>query len=166
MRKLKNTVVLGLGGNTGNRLRYLSIAQKNIGTHLGEIYMCSNVYQTAAWGITDQAEFINQVIAIKTPFSPIQVMQKCLQIEKEMGRTRIEKWGPRTIDIDVLLYNNCILKHPLLILPHPFLHERRFVLKPLAEIMPNKKHPILQLSFLKLLEICEDNLPVEMVFVF
>jgi 2-amino-4-hydroxy-6-hydroxymethyldihydropteridine diphosphokinase len=157
---IENWVILGLGGNMGNRLHQLGRAQELISKQLGAIVKCSSLYETAAWGNTDQPNFINQVVLIKTPFTPMMVIQRCLQIEKQLGRRREVKWGPRIIDIDILLYNNIKLNTQDLQIPHPQLHERRFVLEPLVEIMPHHKHPSLGRTFSELLKHCADDLPV------
>jgi 2-amino-4-hydroxy-6-hydroxymethyldihydropteridine diphosphokinase len=95
-----------------------------------------------------------------TPFTPLQTLQKCLQIEKSMGRHREIKWGPRLIDIDILLYNDVKIQHENLQIPHPFLHQRRFVLQPLADVLPHFKHPSLNKTLQELLTECPDTLPV------
>jgi 2-amino-4-hydroxy-6-hydroxymethyldihydropteridine diphosphokinase len=95
-----------------------------------------------------------------TPFTPLQTLQKCLQIEKSMGRRREIKWGPRLIDIDILLYNDVKIQHENLQIPHPFLHQRRFVLQPLADVLPHFKHPSLNKTLQELLTECPDTLPV------
>lgn len=157
---IENLLALGLGGNMGNRIYHITWAQQLISQQLGTIVRCSPLYQTAAWGNTDQPNFLNQVVILKTPFSPIQCLQKCLQIEKSMGRKREIKWGPRIIDIDILLYNNIKINTPNLQVPHPHLHERRFVLEPLCDVLPNFKHPYLKKNLSQLLKECPDSLPV------
>lgn len=158
-------MALGLGGNVGNRLKNIALAQHLIEKQLGVIDKYSNIYETAAWGNTDQPAFLNQAILIKTPFTPLQTLHIVLQIEKQMGRFREIKWAPRIIDIDILLYNQTIINKPQLQIPHPFMHERRFVLKPLAEIMPNTQHPTFKKSFRDLLTTCQDSLSVEPIFI-
>jgi 2-amino-4-hydroxy-6-hydroxymethyldihydropteridine diphosphokinase len=106
---IENRVALGLGGNMGNRLYHIAWAQQLITKNIGQIIQCSPLYQTAAWGNTDQPHFLNQVIVVITPFTPLQTLQKCLQIEKSMGRHREIKWGPRLIDIDICYIT--MLKH-------------------------------------------------------
>ena len=121
------------------------------------------MYETAAWGITDQPSFINQVLAISTSVSARQLLRKILKIEKEMGRIRKEKLGPRIIDIDILLFENEIHDLHFLKIPHPEMQNRRFVLTPLAEINPGLQHPILKKSIAQLLEECPDNLEVKKI---
>lgn len=137
-----STVYLGTGSNVGNRYGHLQEALWQANQHLGKVVLYSSVYETAAWGITDQAAFLNQVIKIETPFSPKVLMQKILETEKRMGRIRGEKWGPRIIDIDILLYNHLKINTDGLHIPHPQITNRNFVLLPLAEIAGTYVHPI------------------------
>ncbi len=161
---IENQVVLGLGGNMGNRTQHLGLAMVQIIQQIGPITRVSSVYETAAWGNEDQPAFLNMAVCINTPFTPLQTLERCLRIEKQMGRHRTMKWGPRIIDIDILLYNNQIIRDKNLSVPHPMMHERRFVLAPIAEIIPQKKHPILKKTFKELLLICPDTLTVKPLF--
>jgi 2-amino-4-hydroxy-6-hydroxymethyldihydropteridine diphosphokinase len=155
-----NTAYLLIGGNLGDRAAYLAEAVKQISVVCGRVTSISSLYETAAWGNTNQPHFLNQAILLKTPFTPQMVLQKCLAIEKQLGRHREIKWGPRSIDIDILLYNNAQITAHNLQIPHPFLQERRFVLQPLCEIIPNYHHPILHKTLQQLLVNCPDTLPV------
>jgi 2-amino-4-hydroxy-6-hydroxymethyldihydropteridine diphosphokinase len=150
-------VFLSLGSNLGNRTENLLMAQKLIEEKIGKIRSKSSIYETAAWGITEQTAFLNQVLEIETIFSPIAVLHLVLKIEKNMGRIRKIKWGERSIDIDVLYYNNEIIATENLIVPHPFLQERKFVLVPLCEIAPAFIHPKLKQSNLELFKKCKDS---------
>lgn len=161
---IENQVVLGLGGNMGNRTQNLAMAMVHIIQQIGPITRVSSIYETAAWGNEDQPAFLNMAVCITTPFTPIQTLERCLRVEKQMGRHRTMKWGPRIIDIDILLYNNQIIANKNLTIPHQMMHERRFVLAPLAEIIPQKTHPILKRTFRDLLKICPDTLPVKPMF--
>ncbi len=161
---VENWVALGLGGNMGNRLLNIGKAQMLITQHLGGIVRCSSLYETAAWGNTDQPNFLNQAILIKTPFTPKMLLNKCLEIEKQLGRRREIKWGPRIIDIDILLYNNIKIASESLNIPHPHMQDRRFVLQPLAEIAPSYLHPVLNKSLQDLLANCPDTLPVQLFY--
>lgn len=127
----------------------------------GKVVLMSSVYETAAWGKTDQEAFLNQVLCVETIFPPVMLMHKLLEIEKKMGRHRIEKWGPRVIDLDILYYDQLQLNHPFLQIPHPHIAARRFVLQPLAEIAPNRIHPQLHATNASLLKACTDNLEVK-----
>ncbi len=142
-------------------MQFLGDAYNLISLHLGDVVRSSSYYQTAAWGLENQPDFINQVLLIHTPFSPATALQKCLYIEKLLGRYRSQKWGPRTIDIDILFYENLQIKIPDLQIPHPFIQERNFVLQPLAEIVPNWKHPKFHQSCAQLAADSKDPLPTK-----
>lgn len=152
-----NKVFLGLGSNLGNRAENLLMAQELIEEKVGKILSKSSIYETAAWGITEQNAFLNQVLEIETIFSPNAVLHLVLKIEKDMGRIREIKWGERNIDIDILYYNNEIISTENLMVPHPFIQERKFVLVPLCEIAPAFIHPKLKQSNLELLKNCQDS---------
>ena len=156
-----NTVYLLTGGNMGDRDENLLQARKLIAKQCGDITAASSIYETAAWGKTDQPSFLNQALQIQTVLEPEQLLKQILQIEKKIGRVRNEKYGPRIIDIDILFYNNEIHKYPQLILPHPEIQNRRFVLVPLAEIAPALIHPIFKKTIAELLRICPDKLEVK-----
>lgn len=145
----------------GNSIQFLDDATSLISLHLGDIIRSSSYYQTAAWGLENQPDFINQVLLVHTPFSPVTALQKCLYIEKLLGRYRSQKWGPRTIDIDVLFYENSQIQISNLQIPHPFIQERNFVLQPLAEILPNWKHPKLLKTCSQLAKLSADPLPTQ-----
>ena len=96
----------------------------------------SSIFITAPWGKTDQPDFANAAIEVETSLSPLDLLAVCLDVEKSLGRVRLERWGPRRIDIDIIAYDDLVLNTPALTLPHPFAHERAFVLDPLREIAP------------------------------
>ncbi|UTA68544.1 2-amino-4-hydroxy-6-hydroxymethyldihydropteridine diphosphokinase [Emticicia sp. 21SJ11W-3] len=152
-----NQVYLGLGSNLGNRQENLNMARMQISQNVGSIIAQSAIYETAAWGLKEQNDFLNQVICVSTTLPPHEVLAAVLAVELAMGRKRDLKWGARLIDIDVLYYNNEIIQLPELVVPHPFIQERRFVLAPLTEIAGALLHPQLQLSNAQLLEICADT---------
>lgn len=156
-----NTVYLLLGSNLKNPEQQLFSARNYIAAEIGEIINTSSLYATAAWGNTNQPDFLNQVIVVNTDFSAETLMETILKIEANMGRIRTKKNAPREIDIDILFFNNDIINLPELIVPHPLLQERKFVLIPLSEIAPNYKHPILLKTTQELLEICTDSLNVQ-----
>ena len=145
----------------GNREANINSAKALIETHCGEVSRCSSVYETAAWGKTDQASFLNQVLEVETSLNAIQLIRRILKVEKLMGRIRIEKYGPRLIDIDILLFNNEKHKNPFLTIPHPELQNRRFALIPLAELVPELMHPVFKKSVTALLQACRDELEVK-----
>ncbi len=156
-----NIAYLLTGGNLGDRENNLSTARNLISVHCGKISGISSIYETGAWGRTDQPAFLNQALELETTLNARQLMRRLLKVEKMMGRVRKEKYGPRIIDIDILLYNDEIHEYPLLRLPHPELPNRRFALAPLAELNPDKIHPELHLSIRELLAECRDELPVK-----
>lgn len=149
-------VYLLLGSNLGNRIQNLKEATDALSQHF-KITNSSKTYETEAWGKTDQGTFLNQVLAVETDESPTKVLQICQQIEQKLGRVRKEKWGERTMDIDILYFDSQIVNLPNLLIPHPQIQFRKFTLIPLAEIAPNLKHPTLKLSQMELLNQCSDN---------
>jgi len=155
-----NDVFLLLGSNLGYRYSYLEKAIKNIEA-IAPVIKTSSVYETQSWGKTDAPDYLNQVILLRTNLPAQTILQKVLAIEKQFGRERDEKWGPRTIDIDILFYGDEIINEPGLQIPHPELHKRRFTLEPLAEIAPNLIHPILNKNILQLKNELKDDLIVK-----
>lgn len=156
-----NRAYLLIGGNMGNREENLAKARHLIDQQCGSIFKFSSIYETAAWGKTDQASFLNQALEVFTPLNARQLMRRILKTEKMMGRIREEKYGPRVIDIDIILFNNEVHNYHFLRLPHPEMQFRRFVLVPLAEIEPDLVHPILHKTIKELLNECPDDLPVK-----
>lgn len=156
-------VYILLGTNLGDRLANLIQAKQHISSLIGAIITQSSIYKTSAWGNTDQPDFYNQVIEVDTSLNPEHALDIILGIEHTMGRVRDKKWGPRIIDIDILLWENEILKTSSLTIPHAGLPERKFTLMPLAEVAPDYIHPELLKSISQLLEACTDPLPVEKI---
>jgi 2-amino-4-hydroxy-6-hydroxymethyldihydropteridine diphosphokinase len=154
-------VFLLLGSNLGDRNSYLQQAISQIGQFVGSVTKLSSLYETAAWGKTDQPDYLNQVLIVQTDLQPHAVLKQILQIELNLGRKREEKWGARTIDIDILFYDNIILNDPDLIIPHPELQNRRFTLEPLAEIAPNLVHPVFKTNMLYLKNNLQDCMIVK-----
>jgi 2-amino-4-hydroxy-6-hydroxymethyldihydropteridine diphosphokinase len=144
----------------GDRAAYLAAAAEAIGRALGSVRSASSCYQTAAWGMEGQPDFLNQVLLIDTPLAPQALLDGLLGIEQSLGRFRGEKYGPRTIDLDILFYNTWIIALPGLQVPHPRIPERRFVLEPMVELAPGMRHPILHRTMRELLDACPDPLPV------
>jgi 2-amino-4-hydroxy-6-hydroxymethyldihydropteridine diphosphokinase len=155
-----NKVYLLIGGNIGDRMANLAMAVQFIEKYLGKMLQISSIYETAAWGNTHQADFLNQSICIETPLTPTDLMTQILLIEKAMGRERNIPIGPRTIDIDILYYNDAIVENEQVTIPHPRISERKFVLYPLVEIAPEWMHPILHKTNTVLLKECGDSLTV------
>ncbi len=150
---MKNNIIyLSLGSNLGNKKAYLQNA-------LGELKKCrikilktSSIYKTEPIGFKDQPEFFNIVIKGETGLSPDELLQTILNIEKKMVRKREKKWGPRIIDIDILLFNDFIIKKKDLIIPHPYMHKRNFVLIPLLEIAPDIIFPQFKKNILEFIK--------------
>ncbi len=155
-----NNIFLLTGGNLGDRRANLQLACNLIEQTIGSLVALSKIYETAAWGITDQPSFLNQVLHIQTPLSAHDVLNKTLAIESQIGRTRTIKFGPRIIDIDLLFFNNEIIQTDNLIIPHPEIQHRRFVLEPLNQIAAAYIHPILKKTVSQLLADCTDPLEV------
>lgn len=156
-----NKAFLLTGGNMGEREENLLAAIEHINQHCGLITNSSSLYETAAWGNTEQPAFLNQALEIETELTARQLMRRILKVEKLMGRVRKEKYGPRLIDIDILLYADEIHNYKLLKLPHPEMQNRRFALLPLAEIAPHIIQPVLQKTITELLAVCKDELEVK-----
>ena len=152
MKSNINICFLGLGSNMGDLALNMGVAAQHIARKIGSIVNQSNCIETKAWGIEAQSDFLNQVLVIETQYSALEVLAKIHEIEHEMGRERIIKWGPRLIDIDILFFNEEIWEAANLVIPHPYLAQRAFILHSLVEIAPNKIHPILGKTMKTLLE--------------
>lgn len=155
------TAYLLLGSNLGDRAALLAGARQRLAASAGEIIAASALYETAAWGREDQPAFLNQALALRTELSAQELLAQCLTTEQQAGRTRLEHWGSRTLDVDILLYGAAIINEANLVVPHPRLAERRFALVPLAEIGAAVRHPVLGLSVAGLLAQCPDPLAVQ-----
>lgn len=158
-----NKAYLLTGGNLGNRPENLAIACSLVEQFCGKIVLRSAIYESAAWGYRDQPAFYNQALLTETLLSPQVLMEKLLYIENLMGRRRTIHMGPRVIDIDVLFFGNEVINTPDLIIPHPRIQARRFVLMPLAEIAAGFVHPLLHKTIIELLAICPDELDVHKI---
>ncbi|MDP4209460.1 MAG: 2-amino-4-hydroxy-6-hydroxymethyldihydropteridine diphosphokinase [Bacteroidota bacterium] len=159
------TTILMLGSNVGDRLYCLDIAIGLINSEIGEVVRRSLVYETEPWGYFDEFQYLNQVVVVDTLLEPIEILDKINTIEQELGRTRSKvRYAARTIDIDILFYDDCIMATPELTIPHAELANRRFVLEPLSEIAPELKHPVLEKTVGELLEACQDTCKVKQFF--
>ncbi len=156
-----NKTYILLGSNMGNSQKQLLIAVKNITQQIGKVTRKSKLYTTAAWGHTNQPDFLNQVLIVETISTALQTIEIILGIEKKMGRMRTTKNAPRIIDIDILFFNKEIIAEKILTVPHPEIQNRRFVLIPLNELSPAFKHPVLQKNIHTLLINCPDMLDVK-----
>lgn len=153
------TVYLLLGTNLGHREAHLQACLKRL-SGIGTIQAISSIYETKAWGKTDEPDYLNQALAINTSSSPKDFIYQTQAIEIDMGRVRHEKWGTRIIDIDILFFGNRIIDSPKLQVPHPSLPVRRFALTALVEIAPEIIHPVLNKSVRVLMTECTDSLEV------
>jgi 2-amino-4-hydroxy-6-hydroxymethyldihydropteridine diphosphokinase len=145
------TAYVGLGSNLGNRARKLEEARGEL-AKLGRLVRCSSVYETAPWQVGTQPLYLNQVCELETQIPPAQLMRKLLQAERRLGRRRLYRGEPRTIDIDLLFYGDQVVDSRAVRVPHPRAAERAFVLVPLVEIAPGLRHPELGVAVEELLE--------------
>ena len=155
-----NKAYVLMGGNVGDTKTTFQRAIELLQAVCGTIVRASSIYQTAPWGKADQQNFLNQALLLTTDFSARDLMQSILAIEEKMGRQRLEKYGPRLIDIDILLFNDAVIEDTLVTIPHPELPYRRFALIPLAEIAAAIIHPVLKKTIEELLSDCPDQLSV------
>jgi len=158
-----NRAVLGLGSNIGDRKKNLETARQLLSDNGCLLLKKSSVYETEPWGNRDQPAFYNQVVEIETTLNAPALMALILEIEKQMGRVRKEKWEPRVIDIDILFFNDEIIHSENLTVPHPRLHERKFVLAPLKEILPDYVHPVLKKTVSEILDQLKEPSLVNLV---
>src|SRR5215472_1181924 len=148
---MSDIAYLSLGSNLGNREQNLRDAIRRLES-VGTVRSVSSIYETEPVEFTDQPMFLNCAVALETSASPDQLMVQLLEMEKAMGRLRIQKKGPRIIDLDLLLFGDQVVSTPAVTIPHPAMHQRHFVLEPLAEIAPETKHPMLKKTAQELLE--------------
>lgn len=153
-------IFLHLGSNEGDRLKILSQALEEIGLKIGLIKTKSSVYETEAWGKKDQPDFLNMAVEVESDLSPSAVLKEIESIQLALGGIKQEKWGPRTIDIDLLLYDDLIVEEDALNIPHQHMHTRNFVLIPLLEIAEDVMHPVFQKTVYELYDECKDECEV------
>jgi len=153
-------IYLALGSNLGNRKKNIEQSTMELEAELGKVLQKSLLYQTTAWGNNELSPFLNRVISLETSLNPETALKKCLSIEKKLGRVRTKNthgYQNRLIDIDLLFYESKVIQSPNLILPHPFIAERRFVLRPLCDIAADFIHPTLKKTSRELLDSCKDH---------
>lgn len=148
--------ILGLGGSVGDRKSLLESAIDQCKT-LGNMILESSIYETAAWGGVATGSFLNQIIVLETGLNPEDLLKELQAIENSLGRERAVHWGDRTMDIDILYFADELIQTGTLTIPHPAIASRKFVLIPLAEILPDFIHPVLEKSSLQMLKECEDE---------
>lgn len=137
----ENIIYVALGANLGDRQKTIRKAIARMAENFSGVRVAS-LYETEPWGITDQPDFLNTVVEARARQTPWEVLQELLSIETQLGRTETYTWGPRMIDLDLLLYGQLVLDMPYLKLPHPGISERDFVLQPLIELQPDLEHPV------------------------
>ena len=152
-----NVAYLQLGSNIGDRLKELSSAVNCIKEEIGNVLSVSKIYQSTPWRVEGQENYLNQIIKIETNLSSNELLKGVLLIENNLGRIRIEKWGERLIDIDIIFYNDDIIETIDLCIPHKHMHERNFVLVPLNELAPLYVHPKYKRTVNQLLNETKDN---------
>jgi 2-amino-4-hydroxy-6-hydroxymethyldihydropteridine diphosphokinase len=157
-------IILHLGSNSGLRHQYLLSAKRLLTNYLGTEIASSGCYETSAWGLENQRSFLNLALHYQTALSPQEALKMVLSIENEIGRQRNQKWGSRCIDIDLIFYADRVINEQHLVLPHPWMQARRFVLVPLADIIPHWRHPVLQQTVAALLVSCTDDGKVTRVY--
>ena len=158
-------VFFSLGSNQGDRLESLVSATKLIDYEVGKLLDFSEVVETEPWGFKSETSFYNQILVVETILSADQVLKTVLEIEKKLGRVRQNaRYSSRSIDIDILFYDDKVIEEDELKVPHPLLHKRRFILQPLFSVAPNLEHPILKETITGLLAKTDDKSPINIAF--
>lgn len=150
-------VILGIGGNTGDRLKNLGIVNDIIEERVGSVILSSPIIESEPWGYESNNYFLNQILVVETEKKPDLLLSLCTDIETSLGRQRKANYADRTMDIDILFYGQLVYEQKGLIIPHPRLHERLFILKPLVSIYPDFLHPLMGKTAKELLESCKDK---------
>lgn len=158
-------VILLIGGNSGNRVQLLKSAIAGIEREIGSVISCSSVYETEPWGFETEMSFYNMALHVQTSLCAEEVLDRALKLEADLGRVRNGAAGyqSRPMDIDIILCDDLVIETPRLIVPHPRMCERRFVLEPICQIVPNYVHPVENLPMSTLLTNCKDELSVKKV---
>lgn len=172
MTPVAEQLVLLLGGNEGDTCALLALARRLLAERVGRVMCVSSLYQTEPWGMQSAQMFVNQAVVLQTGLEPLQCLERLQVIEAQLGRQpHTAAYAPdgsrlyasRPIDIDIIFYGNRVVAEPLLAVPHPRMAQRRFVLQPLAEVVPNHRHPLLGLTVSELLEACTDPCTVALM---
>lgn len=135
---------IAIGSNMGDRRKTIDGSIENLNTEEGQVTKLASIIETEPWGPVEQEGYLNTVVEYRTLLSPQRLMTFLLEVEQAYGRERKEHWGPRTLDLDIIFYDDLVTDDPYVILPHPYMHERAFVLEPMMELCPNKVHPLLK----------------------
>lgn len=154
-------VYLLLGSNVGDRLSHFEKALQKMNEQAGAVKKISSYYETEPWGVVDQGDYLNAAVYLETSLAPEELFERLNRIELEEGRTGKQKYLPRTLDIDILFYDDLVHHSETLSIPHPRLHLRRFVLVPLQEIAPGLVHPEFKMTVTELLDVCADDKTVK-----
>ncbi|MFZ0283007.1 MAG: 2-amino-4-hydroxy-6-hydroxymethyldihydropteridine diphosphokinase [Bacteroidales bacterium] len=155
-------VFLGLGTNLGDRETILNEAIEHLIKSAGDVISLSAIYETEPWGFQSENKFLNMVVGLRTMLNPDALLKRVMNIEAKLGRIRTgEGYSSRTIDIDILLYNDLVINKPDLKIPHPLIRERRFVLVPLCDVAPDLVHPVFKKTIASLLKECKDDIQVK-----
>jgi len=156
-----STTYILLGANLGDRFAQMSKGLDELCLQVGTAISCSSLYETQAWGKEDAPPYLNQVACMDTVLDPQSLLKTIHEIENKLGRKREVKWGARLIDIDILFYGDAVIHNSDLIIPHPYLDQRKFTLVPLVEIAADLTHPVLHRSMQELLDDLDDPLEVK-----
>lgn len=160
---MSHTIFLSTGSNLGNRIENLQQARQFIESKIGSILKSSSIYVTKAWGLHNQPDFYNQALQVESTLHAEEVLEIIHEIEMKMGRIRTTLWSKRLIDIDILFFEQFVIQTERLTIPHPFLHQRNFVLIPMKEIAPEFFHPVLKKTIQELYENSTDELDVKIL---
>ncbi len=150
-------VYIGIGSNLGDKRGNCLASVERLSARGISVTKRSSLYETRPWGVTDQPDFVNMTVEARTTMSPHELLHALKEIEAEMGRKTGSRWGPRIIDLDLLLFDDLIIQDEGLVVPHPLLHAREFVLLPLSEIAPDVVHPLINKKIIELKEMLRDE---------
>ena len=155
-----NKAYLSLGSNEGEREKWINNAISILNQTAGVVTRISSLYETKAWGLSEQPDFLNACLLLETKLNEFELLEVIKATETQLGRQRTIKWGPRTLDIDILFFNNDVIDAGEITVPHPYLQDRKFVLLPLADIASDYQHPVSGKTVSQLLAECTDSLEI------